>query len=400
MAQPRNRCWVFTLNNYTTEDIYRIFSNDTSVDGTIINGLPSVMDDAGKPVTKASNITYLVVAREVGESGTPHLQGYVEFKNARTRVGVKKVLGDRINCNIRLGTPDQASNYCKKGAQSHAEWDEFNVNGPNFGLNADFKEYGVRTEGAQGKRTDLIAIRDAISAGTKVSQLAYENPNVYHAFGRTMNYLEDLEMRKKVRTEPCWGTWYFGSTGVGKSDAALRDYDPAIHYLFKNDNGWWDGYAQQPTVIFNDFRGELCYQDMLALCDKWTASVKRRGREPMPFTSTNIIVTSSQAPEDVYWRTDEKDSIEQLLRRFTVIEMTPSYNLEPDGNGGHHMVMTVTHTRYERTAPVVRNPVIVHAVSTHEARLARRDVAHNATTNQRSMTLDLKMPAFAGGSRK
>jgi hypothetical protein len=49
---------------------------------------------------------------------------------------------------------------------------------------------------------------------------------------------------------------------VGKSHKALADFDPNTHYIYPNDKGWWDGYKQHETVVFNEFRGELDYKEM------------------------------------------------------------------------------------------------------------------------------------------
>jgi len=66
----RYRNWSFTLNNYTEDEIAQI--------------------------THYKNAK-MSVWKEKGESGTPHLQGYVEFKNGLTLRSVKKHLGDRIH---------------------------------------------------------------------------------------------------------------------------------------------------------------------------------------------------------------------------------------------------------------------------------------------------------------
>jgi len=53
-------------------------------------------------------------ALEGGAQGTPHLQGYVIFKT-KVRLGITRVLlGGRAHCEIKRGTPQQASDYCKK----------------------------------------------------------------------------------------------------------------------------------------------------------------------------------------------------------------------------------------------------------------------------------------------
>ena len=85
--------WVFTLNNYTDDEV------------GILNG---VLEDATK-------CRYGVYGREVGESGTPHLQGFVQFVNRKRPNQVSALLGiRRLHCEARRGTPDEAATYCKK----------------------------------------------------------------------------------------------------------------------------------------------------------------------------------------------------------------------------------------------------------------------------------------------
>lgn len=59
----RTRAWCFTLNNYSEKEYETI---------------------------KGVSCRYIVVGKEVGDSGTPHLQGYIEFDNPRVMAGVKK----------------------------------------------------------------------------------------------------------------------------------------------------------------------------------------------------------------------------------------------------------------------------------------------------------------------
>ena len=90
---PASKDWVFTLNNYTEEEI------------TVING---VLEDATK-------CNYGVYGKEVGESGTPHLQGFVQFVNRKRPNQVSSMLGCvRMHCERWRGSPNEAATYCKK----------------------------------------------------------------------------------------------------------------------------------------------------------------------------------------------------------------------------------------------------------------------------------------------
>ena len=85
----RSRTWCFTLNNPTPEEKKYIKENDLK------------------------EFSYIIVGEEVGEQGTPHLQGYIEFENQRTFKAVKKLL-PRCHIEKAKGTGKQNRDYCSK----------------------------------------------------------------------------------------------------------------------------------------------------------------------------------------------------------------------------------------------------------------------------------------------
>ena len=59
--------WCFTINNPTDEESF----------------LLSIWGESIEADGEQSDASYLVFGREVGESGTPHLQGYVELRTKK-----------------------------------------------------------------------------------------------------------------------------------------------------------------------------------------------------------------------------------------------------------------------------------------------------------------------------
>lgn len=65
--QPQQRNWVFTLNNYTNAEVDSIAE--------------SIEYPFGRHVDNIQNaITFVGVAEEIGKTGTPHLQGYLQLR--------------------------------------------------------------------------------------------------------------------------------------------------------------------------------------------------------------------------------------------------------------------------------------------------------------------------------
>lgn len=87
--RQRARKYCFTLNNYTQNNIDTIILYVTTQNGQYIIG------------------------KEVGESGTPHLQGYIEFKNAISFNSLKKIM-PQAHIEKTRGNKTENLNYCKK----------------------------------------------------------------------------------------------------------------------------------------------------------------------------------------------------------------------------------------------------------------------------------------------
>jgi len=94
MSRNRNRNWCFTINNYSLNDI-------------------DLMEGCGEFAT------YLF-QEEKGENGTPHLQGYIEFKDAKTLSSLKKI-HPTAHWEKRLGSRKQAIAYCCKKDSRNGE---------------------------------------------------------------------------------------------------------------------------------------------------------------------------------------------------------------------------------------------------------------------------------------
>lgn len=285
----RQRAWCGTINNWSQADWDKI----------------QLLGDYG------------CVAQEVAPTtGTPHMQWYLYFKNKITFGSLKKKL-PRSHIKICMGNADENRTYI------FGPYDKVQPDGSlkHKDANPTAIEWGDIP--SQGARKDLDTLRDRIMNGARVDDIAVENPILFHQYGRTLTKLEDIALRKRFRTEMTKGIWYWGKTGVGKSHRAYENFKPETHYdLNLQDNGWWEGYQQQPIVIINEFRGEIKFNELLSLVDKWPKSVKRRCREPMPFTSTTVIITSAVPPEEVYKNSlTENDKLEQFYRRFDVVKL-------------------------------------------------------------------------------
>lgn len=259
------------------------------------------------------------VEEKAPTTGTKHMQFYVQY-NSRKRITT--VFKQFPGCHIESckGSSEDNYNYVRKSL----------VTGDGAAPVQDSLEVvkGVirtiqRKHTGQGSRSDLIDLKNRLINGElSIEDILLEYPDKYHQYGRTLEKIDELVQRKRRRPEvmpEC--IWYYGPTGTGKSHRARQHEDDSTYY-WPDDNGWWDTYNGEKTIIFNEFRGNIRFKKLLEICDKWNCDLSRRGRGPAKCMANRIIITSSLHPSDCYNNLAADDRIEQLYRRFTIIELT------------------------------------------------------------------------------
>lgn len=236
-----------------------------------------------------------------------HAQMFVCFKKKKTLGAAIKVIQSWLegaHVEIMKGTLQHNEKYCSK--------------------EGELREWGVKP--TQGSRTDLTVWKDKIMSGEMTTEaILLEDPIAFHQYGRTFEKLEAVKRRKTWRTTMTKGIWYWGPTGCGKSRKAMEDYNPDTHYICRDEHGtmWFDGYDGHDIFILDEFRGNLPYRTLLQMADRHPYWLPVRGKEAMPFLASKVIVTSALPPKEVYNNLAEKDSLDQLLRRFEVIRLGP-----------------------------------------------------------------------------
>lgn len=260
----RHRSWCFTLNNYSEEERSAVLA------------LPGV--------------SYLIIGREVGENGTPHLQGVVKW---RYPLGFAACCVRLPRAHVEVVRSLQhAIDYCMK--------------------EGDYEEVGTRP--VQGKRNDLEAVTEAVLNGESMAAIAAEHPVAYVKFSRGLFALRHSTFQAVSHTD-VRGFWYWGPPGTGKSRFARENNEDAF---IKQQNKWWDGYDGQAVVILDDLdRGGICLGHHLKIwADRYSCSGEVKGGT-VPLCHTKLIITSNYSIEQLW--SDDPEMCAAIKRRFTVM---------------------------------------------------------------------------------
>lgn len=253
--------WCFTLNNYSDDDIQYFMDLECK---------------------------YIVIGREVGASGTPHLQGFVTFDKNKAFTGMKK-LHAGAHWERAKGTSQQAADYCKK--------------------DGDYEEKGILSQ--QGKRTDLEAACAMVKDGKSMTAIAEEHPTTFVKFSRGLRELK-LVLDKPYTPADLRGVWYWGPPGSGKSRRARFENPGAF---LKSQSKWFDGYAGEKAIILDDLDTNVLGHYLKIWGDRYACTGETKGGT-VNLQHDVIVVTSNYSIEQL-WKDDENMQ-EAINRRFKV----------------------------------------------------------------------------------
>lgn len=256
-----SKSWVYTLNN------------------------PTPQEEASMKLWECS---YMIFGHEVGEQGTPHLQGFVTFKRGY-RLTQLKTFCPRAHWQ-RAVASEQAANYCTKGT-----------------------DIFVKDNREQGKRNDLEdCIKNIESAGEVTRDIVMAHPSTFVKFYKGLYAFADVVRPGLPPRNPPTVYWLYGDTGTGKTRYCY-DQDPDL-WQSTGDLKWFDGYKGHRTALIDDFRADFCpFDRLLRLLDRYPMRVPTKGGFTV-WEPQQIFITCPYSPERLY--TSCPEDLQQLVRRI------------------------------------------------------------------------------------
>ena len=261
----RSRAYCLTLNNYSSEELSTLLSTPC---------------------------TYLLLGKEEGTEGTPHLQGYIYFPNGKTLSSLKKI-SPRAHWELAKGDSLQNYTYCSK--------------------DGDFEEVGTRPLTPKEKGQTQISKWASIKDNARQGKLDEIDPKIYVTHYRTLLAIAKDNAPMPPDAADTTGLWYWGASGTGKSRAARSEYPNA--YL-KMANKWWDGYKGEEVVIIEDFDlNHRCLGYHLKIwADRYAFPAEIKGGK-INIRPKLIIVTSNYHPEAIW---EDDNTLHPIERRFEI----------------------------------------------------------------------------------
>jgi len=261
-----------------------------------------------KPIFAPTWMKYLLAGEELcPTTGKMHWQSHVTSKNPIDIKNMRKKVSPWHCEPVKF--LQKHLDYCKKDNK----WEEFG------------------DKPGQGARNDLVEIMAELKSGeTNCDDLMFTQPELYWKYERifikaedhfALNQKRSFEMGIKVY-------WYWGPTGTGKS-RRVHELEPDCYVYPYEQNKWWDGYHGQSAVLFDDYRANLPFNELLRIIDCHPYAVARRCRQPRPLMAVRFYFTSSKPPQEVYSGeiSAVAENINQLERRITEIHHMEGHDL-------------------------------------------------------------------------
>lgn len=197
----RSKNWCFTLNNPAQTDEDRLM------------GLTNVVD-------------FLVFGREVGESGTPHLQGFVCFPSRKRLSQVISILG-QCHCTIARNVQNSIA-YCKK--------------------DGDYETLGTEPEArqGQGQRNDLELFKADVKQGNvDLKSIRELHSEVYAKYTRfCIEYVNDHMKGERVVEHPL-RTWQSELNTYLNGEINDREIVFVVDIIGNKGKSWFFRYYEQ-----------------------------------------------------------------------------------------------------------------------------------------------------------
>ncbi len=273
----RNRRYCLTLNNPTEDELRRLACVETK------------------------NLKRAIFGSEVGESGTPHLQGFIHLKNAMTLTAVKKRFGsDRYHLEVAKGTDYEAWTYCAKDG---------NI----------FFEFGDEPS-IDGELSDWEKIAEMVTQGATNLEIIQRFPSIAIRCQAALDRMRLEHDRATAEWRNVEVHFITGPTGCGKTRHVMEEYGYPNVYRATDKKHPFETYTGQDVLVFEEFRSNYRMEDMLNWLDGYPIELPARYANKIAKFTKVYILTNIQFDE-LYPKTQNRspETWEAFKRRITSI---------------------------------------------------------------------------------
>ena len=230
----------------------------------------------------SDKVVWLIAGSETcPDTGRSHMQAAIVLKSSMTMSALKSLLGEPgAHLERMVGTPQQSEVYCSKE-------------------DSDPLVMGKCPQ--QGKRTDLADLKEALDQGASDKTLWQEH------FPVMLKYDQACKRYRAAVTVPRNGSVaptiviHTGPTRCGKTRLCPKGDDVYWH----NKTKWWCGYDKQKIVVFDEFYGQIPFQNMLSILDRYECKVETKGGT-VQLIATEFWFTSN-SPYENWWLQAQAD---------------------------------------------------------------------------------------------
>lgn len=234
----KGRRWCFTINNF----------DEDPENASLILDLQS--DDS---------IPFIVIEMEhTDDNGTPHFQGYLEYKGYTTRNNISKKLHDIAHIELAKGTREDNICYCSKEAIDNNQPERLVlVKGLSI---PDIKRINEESKTTKKRKVNMITT-EVIN---DIEQLSWDEIKVKYPQYYLNKFSTLIKIKAQAKTlkkpEPfslkIKNYWLCGPAGTGKSSWIKSKCEEINAGLYiKGLDKWWDGYNpnEHQCVLIDDF---------------------------------------------------------------------------------------------------------------------------------------------------
>jgi len=232
-------------------------------------------------------------------SNKEHFQGYFQLKDPKNLSWIKNNIDEKCHFEAAKGNCKSNIAYCTK--------EESRIDGPwTIG----------KPKSEQGKRNDLLSIKQMIDDKKSDFEIAQEHFGSYIRYHKGFRAYRDLLLNKRDGKTMPNIFLITGKSGCGKTQYVYEKH--GIDNVYEViDIKWWDGYEQQPAILFDEVSFySRSKNEWLKILDRWPHKVQRKGGM-LELNSPFIYLINSEREEiDNFLEHDD------IRRRITkVIEL-------------------------------------------------------------------------------